>query len=90
MALGLYDNGFIIYHTEGDQATYRDSLIFKGSVDDTFYTIREGESLLSIARKFYRSSYSWFIIADANPVVIADIFDLPVGEVILIPKILVT
>ncbi len=90
MALGLYDNGFIIYYTEGDQAIYRNPLVFKGSVSDVFHTIREGETLLTIARKFYGTSFSWFVIADANPEVIDDIFSLPVGEVILIPKILVT
>ena len=90
MALGLYDNGFIIYYDEGDQATHRNRLVFKGSVSDTFHTIREGETLLTIARRFYGTSFSWFVIADANPEVIEDIFNIPVGEVILIPKILVT
>ena len=90
MALGLYDNGYIIYFNEGDEATYRDGLIFRGSVEDTYHTIIEQETLLTISRKYYGTSFSWFILADANLEIIEDIFSLPLGEVILIPKILVT
>lgn len=85
MIQGLYQKGYIIYYPEGDSALYRDFPIYKGSVNDVYHTIGEGETLHSIARIYYRTSYSWFIIADANPDIIDDIFDLTVGETILIP-----
>ena len=86
MAVGLYDNGYTIYYKEGDRSLQRDFLSFTGSVYNLYHTIVEGETLYSIALKYYKSSYSWFIIADANPELITDIFDLPVGEIILIPN----
>jgi len=91
MAQGLYDNGYIVVYNEGDQSIHRDFLDFVGGVEDIYHTIREDETLYVIARTYYNSSSSWYIIADANPEIIDDVFDLTVGEVILIPRqVLVT
>jgi len=90
MSLGLYDRGYLVFYKEEDSALYREFLVFKGSVNDKFHAIKEGETLHSIARKYYGTSYSWYLIADANVETIEDIFALPVGEVVLIPNVLVT
>lgn len=86
MAQGLYDNGFIINYKEGDQGLYRNFLGLRGSVNDIYHTIKEGETLYSIALKRYGDSSLWYIIADVNDI-IEDIFDLPVNQVIVIPSV---
>jgi len=91
MAQGLYDRGYIIFYEEGDRSLQRDFLSFRGSVNNRFHAITDNDTLYTIAREYYKDSSYWYIIADANPEIITDIFDLPVGETILIPsKVLIS
>jgi len=86
--LGLYDRGYIINFVEGDQALYRTPILYYPSVNDVFHSVTEDDTLYRIAFKYYRSSYLWYLIADANPEV-EDIFELEVGTTLVIPDITV-
>ena len=82
---GLYDRGFIVTYDEGDSSLFRTPISYRSNMGNKYHTITDCQSLHDIARKYYGSSYLWFLIADANDV-IEDIFDLPIGEIILIPN----
>ncbi|HEY8902866.1 MAG TPA: LysM domain-containing protein [Chthoniobacterales bacterium] len=49
------------------------------------YTVQEGDTLASIARKFYKSSARWKDIADANQTLLNGSVNLKIGEVLIIP-----
>lgn len=85
--VSLYDRGYVINYKEGDQSFHRTPLLYFPSVYDKWHTIREDETLYDISRNYLGSSRLWYLIADANPEVIIDIFDLTVGDVIVIPNI---
>lgn len=85
MAQGLYDRGYLINFGNGELVVYRNRINYVRRPWDKFVTIKDNQTLYDIAREHYNSSSAWFIIADCNPDVITDIFDLPVGETILIP-----
>ena len=83
----LYDKGYIVNYNEGDSSLHRTPLGYLVSVNDIFHTIRDGESLLSISRKYYNTQKLWYVIADVNMGLIEDIFQLPVGTDIVIPNL---
>lgn len=83
---GLYDRGYLVNYTEGDQALYRNMLYYIPGVSDDFHTISEDETLLSISQKYYGTQLYWYIIADANDDIV-DNFDITVGTTIIIPSI---
>jgi LysM repeat protein len=49
------------------------------------YVVRDGDTLASISRKFYKSSAKWKKIQDANRSVVDDPGKLKVGETLIIP-----
>lgn len=84
---GLYNEGYVVSYNEGDEALFRDDLEYSATIDDDYHTIKDGETLLSIAKDKYQGQDKyWYAIADVNPS-IEDIFDLEVGKIILIPKL---
>jgi len=84
-AEGLYDRGYLIDFGSGELVVYRTPIIYLQSIEDVYHVITYEDTLHSIARKYYNSSFLWFMIADVNDN-IEDIFDLPFGETILIPS----
>lgn len=86
---GLYDRGFIVSYEEGDKSLFRTPIKFKPNMGNKYHTITYGQSLLDISRKYYGTSSLWFLLADTNDI-IEDIFNLPVGESILIPNSMTT
>ena len=88
IAEGLYDRGYIVTYSEGDSSLLRTQITFKPNMGNRYHTIVDGQTLHDIARKYYGSSYLWYLIADVNDVV-DDIFNLPIGEVILIPNTMI-
>lgn len=56
----------------------------------TKHKVRQGDTLLIIADKYYGDSKYWWVIADINDTdknPLIDIFDLELGRELLIPKI---
>ena len=49
------------------------------------YTMQRGDTLYSLARRFYGDGKLWTRIADANKSKIRDVTDIPVGTVLTIP-----
>jgi len=83
---GLYDRGYLIDFGEGELVVYRNNIAYINSVADTYHVVNDNEDLYQISRKYYGSSFYWFMISDVNDN-IEDIFDLPIGDIILIPNI---
>jgi nucleoid-associated protein YgaU len=83
----LYNRCYLIEFSEGDKALYRTPINYKGSSSDRYHIVTEGQTLHSIAQKYYDSQFPWFIIADANASIITDIFDLVVGTSLVIPDL---
>ena len=81
----LYQVGFVVKFKEGDALLYRKPLNYQASDDDEYYTVKDGDTLLSIASAKYGYQYLWYIIADVNPNIV-DIFELEVGSRLLIPN----
>ena len=84
---GLYDRGYLVEFAEGDTAFHRTPLFYRGTTNDIYHVVGEGETLHSIAQKRYNSQAPWFIIADVNAYLIEDIFELVVGTSLLIPDL---
>ena len=82
----LYDRGYLIDYGDGELVLYRSQISYQQAAHDIYHPISEGETLYQIARKYYRSSSMWFFIADVNDN-IEDIFDLPVGDLLVIPNV---
>jgi len=55
------------------------------SVGPQTYTVKRGDTLYSLSRRFYGDGKLWTRIADANRDKIKDVKDLPVGAVLVIP-----
>ena len=49
------------------------------------YTMKQGDTLYSLARRFYGDGKLWTRIADANKDTVRDITAIPVGTVLTIP-----
>jgi len=49
------------------------------------YTMNRGDTLYSLAKRFYGDGKLWTRIADANKDKVRDITDIPVGTVLTIP-----
>jgi nucleoid-associated protein YgaU len=87
MLEGLYDRGYLIEFSEGDKAFHRTFINYRSSTGDKYHVVAENETLHSIAQKYYGSQYPWFLIADANSSIISDIFELVVGDTLIIPNL---
>lgn len=83
-----YAEGFIINYSDGTSSLERDTDdTYTTQPGDKYHTVVDGDDLTLLAGKFYNNSQLWHIIAKANPQ-IDDIFYLPIGQDIIIPKIL--
>jgi len=83
---GLYDRGYMVDFGDGELVVYRTPITYNRTITETFHTITYSDTLQSISRQYYGDSFAWFMIADVNDN-IEDIFSLPIGEVIVIPKL---
>lgn len=85
MKTDLYSSGYIINYVEGDRSLHRRPIVHREDLGDKSYIIRQGDTLTSIAYKFYKEPLKWFIIADVNN--IQNPFILDIGKSIIIPNI---
>lgn len=86
MIPSLYEIGYIVNYSEGDMSLHRTPISFNDSIYNTYHITSEGDTLLSIAQKYYKDQFLWYIIADANPLLVFDLFNLPTNLSILIPS----
>jgi len=88
----LYQNGTIIIFDNGEKELVRDRVEWKGSVNDTYYRVRQNDFIDLIAYNVYKDlvenpEFYWWLIADANDIENSlDISEF-VGQEILIPDI---
>jgi len=88
----LYSNGVVSGFPNGDILLTRERLVYTGLVTDKYHTIIQGESLTSIAYRYYKpingdASKYWWVIADVNDIYNPiDIEDL-IGSEIIIPDL---
>lgn len=81
----IYNNGYIINYVEGDRSLERTKIKHIEDIDDTTHTVIGGETLPSIAYKYYGTSRLWYLIADVNTHIINPFLLIP-GEELLIPN----
>lgn len=92
----LYRNGeIIVFDNTDEKLLHRELLSIKGTVKDTYYTVKMNDRIDLIAFNHYKNqvedaSKYWWVIADANN--ITNPLDLSeyIGKEILIPNILNT
>lgn len=71
---------------EDDLQVFDEREIYKFKVEDAIlHTIKQGETLSSLASKYYRNTQYWWVILDANADKVQGIFDVEVGMQLLIP-----
>jgi len=85
MKEGLYNKGYIVNYPDDEQSLQRDLLLYKEDIEDKSYMVVEGDTLTSIAYKFYKSPLKWYVIADVNEIV--NPFNLKIGDEIVIPNL---
>ena len=86
MAPALYDIGYIVTYQEGDNSLQRTPIPPEILASENIYITSEGDTLLSISQKKYGDQFLWYLIADANPSIAEDIFDLPSNLSLIIPN----
>lgn len=67
------------------QRLYRYNLVYQKSAEDKFHIVVDGETLDSIAFKYYKDSKLWWIIYDINLELIFEPFTLIKGITLIIP-----
>lgn len=85
MIPSLYEIGYVVNYKEGDSSLHRSVLPFTNSTENLYHVVTEGETLLSISQKYYNDQFLWYIIADANPLLTLDVFDIPVNTTLMVP-----
>lgn len=82
--------GSVLYPAGADYGLAREEFGLRRSLallaDDEYiiYECDEGDTLASVAHRFYSNAYMWWIIADVNELV--DVWDLAMGTKLKIPK----
>ena len=83
----LYEIGYLVNYNQGDTSLQRTFLPLFGGVEDKYHTVKDGDTLENIAQDYYGDQLLWYLIADANPDVITDIFQLTINTTLLIPDL---
>ena len=86
MTSDTYTNSYVVNFPEGDQSLERIRFTHREDINDKLYTIIEGDTLTSLAFRFYGDSKLWYIIADINEN-INNPLELDWGINIIIPDI---
>lgn len=91
----LYAHGRVVVYEDGAVELERDFPVYQGNQRDTYYTVKNSDTLDRIAWQHYKDEVEteaaedyWYVIADANQ--IENPLDLSeyVGKEILIPNVL--
>lgn len=89
----MYSDGRQVIFNSGEGKLLRDKAAYTGKEGDTYYTVKYGELITSIAYRHYknkveRPSRYWYVIADANNIINPLDLTSLVGTEILIPDII--
>jgi len=80
--MALYDKGtVVVFENKSKFLTPEPPL--NTTVRETKHIVKEGETLYSIARKYFRATTKWYLIADINK--LEDLMELTVGDILIIP-----
>lgn len=82
-----YALGTIEEFTTGNPLLSRNKLVIPKNNLETFYTIKDGDNLTTISFEVYQDSKYWWILADANDLVIENPFILTTGETLRVPNL---
>lgn len=61
-----YNNAYGLSYDNGDVSLERSPYIYTPSEFDVYHTVMDGETIQSIANRYYQDSGLWYIIADSN------------------------
>ena len=82
-----YESGYVIDYGDGDFSLEPDQGILRTGLSETLHTLIEGETLHSIAYRYYGDSGLWYHIANANSIFNPwDINELYPGKILSIPN----
>jgi len=81
--MALYDNGTIITFKDNTQILIANTPS-NAIASYQEHTVKDEDTLFSIARQYYTSTYSWHLIANVNDLV--DVVVLEPGTTLLIPQ----
>jgi len=82
----LYSNSFILEYTSEIDLLKRDKITYSGNnPNDQVHQIVEEEKIWNIAAKYYGDSKWWWVLCDVNE--IDNPFDLPIGDLLIIPDL---
>lgn len=79
------DDGYTPMGTAVSRGLRYTTLLIEG--DALQHEVREKETLMSIARRYYGNDGLWWVIADANPDLMNPMLDLAVASVLLVPRL---
>lgn len=68
MGTDPYEDSYIIEYPTGEQTLERFQYEHTKSVNDIHHTVLDGETIQSIAFKYYNDSGLWYMISDANSI----------------------
>lgn len=83
--IDLYSDSYTINYREGDSSLQRRAINHEADIDDKLYIVIQGDTITSIAYRFYRIPQYWFIIADANNLI--NPFNIEMGDSLIIPNL---
>lgn len=82
-----YESGYVIDYGDGDFSLESNLGILRTELPETIHTFIEGETLHSIAYKYYGDSGLWYHIANANSILNPwDTNELYPGRILNIPN----
>lgn len=79
-----YDQAYAVVYEEGDYSLETQPPLVPASTKDIQHTVKDGETLQSIAFRYYKDSGKWYLIAEANRIV-NPLTDPKPGTLIRIP-----
>ena len=82
-----YSENYIINYPEGDQSLERINIVHKEDINDKLYTVKDEDTLTSIAYRYYGNPKLWFVIADVNDDIILNPLELTTGTDLIIPNL---
>lgn len=64
----IYDDGYIVQYSDGSTAMFSDlnPLVVGPVSSETSYTVKDEDTLFSIAEFFYRDTEFWYVINEWN------------------------